>query len=98
MKRLENKSFSIKSPNGQEIPVNYFDLARQSVNNPPQQGFTPKDMRDRMRILVVLDNAKEDVANIEDADVEVLKKCVNEMRWAILSQGIVDFCDKVDKL
>jgi len=82
-----------------ERELSYADLIRTSVQNPPQGGFSVKEMKDRMRILDAVDLAEKNKAEIqlEDADAERLAACVAQMRWAVLDPAIVGFCDEVAK-
>jgi len=64
---------------------------------PPKEGFTPKDLRDRNRIQVALDNMKEDTIKLEDADFENLSKLVAESHWPFRDKQILEFLDTFEK-
>ncbi len=79
--------------NGESIGT--ADLIRMTLNNVPQGGLAPVDMRKRIRILDTLEEANGSL-ELEDADAKVLSDCVGQMRWNILDRGILNFCDAVE--
>lgn len=87
MKTIENRKFKLWD---QEI--SYQLLIKTSTNSIPKDWFTVDLMKQRLRIQNVIEEEK-DTYNFEDSDFEVLKWCVNEMKWSILSQDIVDFAE-----
>jgi len=76
-----------------EKEVDYKDLIEIVLDVVPQQGFTPKDIRDRNRIQDALDEAKEGEINFEDADYENLILIVEQSRWPTRSKEILKFLD-----
>lgn len=94
MKQLELKEDFVTN-NGESIGTS--DLIRMALNNVPQGGLTPMDMRQRIRILDLLEETKGTL-ELEDADAVVLCDCVGQMRWAVLDRGILEFCDAIDAL
>lgn len=85
MKTLENKTTEL--PNGEE-KLTYFELAKSCVNVPPQQGFDVQEMNKRLRVIEKLEGEK---VEMEDADFDTLKQCVNDMKWGVLHRDISDF-------
>ena len=94
MKKIKNKKTTIQGENG---VLNYAELAKLCVNQPKQGGYTVTDMQQRLRILDKLDK-KGDVIEIEDADFEVLKPLVKNMKWAIIHKDLVDFVNYLTNL
>lgn len=91
MKKLENKIIQ----NGDK-QIKYSELLSTCLNQTPKEGFTPSEMRSRLRILDVLANANGEI-ELEDADAAITKKLVSEMRWVVLSKDILEFTDEVEK-
>ena len=81
------------------------DLIVTTLDNIPQGGFTPKDIRDRNRIQLVIDNyheeKKEDklgkerkpLLKFEDADYDNLKFIVESSRWVSRDKILQEFLD-----
>lgn len=102
-KIIENKKVNITLRNNatgnEEIKMmDYKELMRLCVNNPPQGGYKIDDMRNRIRIVDAIADSKNGKVELEDSDVKVLKECVKSMAWSVLEQGIIDFVDEVEKL
>lgn len=72
------------------------DLIRGALNNRPKDGFSLDEMRSRIRILDLLSD--DDTLELEDADAKVLQRCVKEMKWGVMHQDIVNFCDVIGNL
>jgi hypothetical protein len=85
-----------KNPDKQQL--NTKALIKAVVEQPPQGGFTSSDMRSRIKVLDALDrlNEQSTVLELEDAEHEVLKKCVKEMRWGIIDGFIIEFEDSIN--
>lgn len=92
MKSLALKTFKIG-----DQEVTYKVLLQNCLNQVPQAGFTPEEMRKRIKVLDVLEKA-EGTLELEDADSEVLKACVKEMKWALLNKDVLALCDEVSAL
>ena len=74
-----------------------YELSKGSLNTPPQGGFTSEDMRSRIKVLgIIAERPVSDTLELEDADYEVYKNCVNAMKWAICDEAIVKFTDAVN--
>ncbi len=80
-----------------EEKVGTAALIKACMNNVPQGGLVPGDIRKRIRILDQLDSTNG-VLNLEDADTAVLQECVRQMRWTVVDRGIVEFCDEIDTM
>lgn len=89
MKSLPLKSFKVG-----EQEATYKELIRSCLNNVPQGGLDPEAMRERIKVLEVLESACE-VLEIEDAVAETLKKCVESMKWAVVNKDVLALCDEV---
>lgn len=95
MKKLELKETEIKKSNTETL--NYKELISAALNVVPQGGFSPEEIRKRLRVIDALDKSNE-VFELEDADVETLKRCVKEMKWGVMHKNIVEFNDDVQNL
>ncbi|MCH8060093.1 MAG: hypothetical protein IIA11_06505 [Proteobacteria bacterium] len=94
MKTLELKDTAIKS--GDET-INYEQLIRSCLDNPPQGGFSMQDMKDRDRIEKAL-VASNGILELEDADVQNLKNLVSQMRWGVRHKDILALCDAIEQM
>lgn len=72
-------------------------LVTYCIGQVPPGGFTPTEMRSRIRVLDALEAADEWLA-LEDADATVLKNCVNASKWQVIHVGILAFTDAVNDL
>lgn len=92
MKTLDNKRFLLGTNE-----VQYSELIKTCLNNVPQGGFTPQEMKERMKILDVLETANGTI-ELEDADAKKMKDCVKQMKWGLLDKNLIEFIDSVEKL
>lgn len=90
MKTIENKATELPLNDKEDKKATYFDLARICVNASPPQGLLIDDIEKRLRVLKALDGDREQ-ADLEDADFDTLKDCVEAMHWNMVSQDIADF-------
>lgn len=72
-------------------------LVGYCIGQVPAGGFTPAEMRSRIRVIDALE-AAGDVLTLEDADAAVLKTCVNAAKWQVIHVGILAFVDAVNDL
>jgi len=91
----------VKFQGDTEKTLDYKDLIEHALDIVPQNGFTPKDIRDRNRIQEALDKATPNVITLEDADYEALEKIMKESRWTLrdkeLNKLLQNFEDGVYK-
>lgn len=80
----ENK---IKFQGDKDKMVDYKDLIEHALDIIPQNGFTPKDIKERNRIQEALDKSTNVIA-IEDADYTALEKIMKDSRWMIRSKEL----------
>lgn len=101
MKKLKNKQTSMEViDGGKVVKATYSDFIKSAINQPPQGGFSPEEMRNRFKVLNAIDGVKpgEDI-KLEDAQAEKLKEAVNSYRgFAMVTEEIVGFLDDVEKL
>jgi hypothetical protein len=111
MKTVEVKitTLDLRAMTGKPTDVDKFadtcDILEVCLDNIPQGGYTPKDIRERNRLQVVIDEfrtkRKEDTSDkkvkpllkFEDADYDALKIIVNNSRWGIRSKDLQGFLD-----
>jgi hypothetical protein len=94
MKKFENKTTELRA---EEKNLTYNDLIRYVVNQLPQGGFTPEEMRSRMRILDALNDDSKEI-ELEDADASLLKTLIKSSKWMTIHQDILDFEDCIKSL
>jgi len=96
MKKFENKTTGIQKSMKADDCMTFAEIGIECINNTPEGGFTPDEMRSRLRVIDNLKSAETEI-QIEDADFEKLKQCVNSMKWAVMDQDIVDFTDLINE-
>lgn len=77
-----------------------LEAMRSSLNSVPRDGFAPDEMRKRLKVLDAFDKLvpKATKLELEDAEMETLKTCMAEMKWAVLSPDILKLTDAVKAL
>lgn len=96
--------------NDQETIFSTYHLLKMAINNPSEKGFDVDEMMQRLKIMEVLDHykeafkdLKEDNLNVEievsfeDADFKKLQDIYKQMKWAVISQTIVDLKKQLDE-
>ena len=84
------KTVEIKKVNEKQ---NTLDLMNLAFNNPPREGFDLKEMKARLRVEEAFSKKKDGKIQLEDADFEVLKNCVNGMRWVSRDKRLIEFLE-----
>ena len=100
MKRIALLVLTVDRPGDPQfnIPrVEYRLLVEAAARMPldPQKGADIAEMRKGIRILDALDQARDDVLALEDADWEFLKTKVDKMPWAGTDRRFVRFYDDI---
>ena len=96
--------------NDQETIFSTYHLLKMAINNPSEKGFDVDEMMQRLKIMSVLDehkdkfnDLKEDNLDVqaevsfEDADFKKLQELYRNMKWAVISQTIVDLKKQLDE-
>ena len=94
MVTIKNKSFNVSVGDNQQ-EVTYQELLLNAVRAIPQGGFSPEEMRARIRLLDVIDKTTESF-EFEDADFAKLKPLVNQARWVLLDRQVITFVDYIE--
>lgn len=102
MKEFEVKTTELKGENGL---LNYADLVRMVLNNPPKDGFSPEEMSARLDVLkkfkdikVTGKERKPVTVSLENAECSKLADCSRNMRWNTVSEDLKRFSDYVADL
>ncbi len=90
MKSLKNKSFTI---DGNE--TNYVQITKAILNNPGDKGLSPLDQIERVRVINRLPEENAEKLEFEDSDFLVLKSALQTMRFAMVSEEIAGYCEKI---
>lgn len=93
-KKIELRQVSLKS----DQEANYKEWFTLALDTMPEGGFTMKDFRERSRIEEALNSNAGGVFVLEDYDVTILKRLVNNIKWAIRDPAISEFLEYIDKL
>lgn len=96
--------------NDQETIFSTYHLLKMAINNPTEKGFDVDEMMQRLKIMAVLDAHKETFKDLnednynvevevsfEDADFKKLQEIYKSMKWAVISQTIVDLKKQLDE-
>lgn len=96
--------------NDQETIFSTYHLLKMAINNPSEKGFDVDEMMQRIKIMAVLDAHKETFKDLnednynvevevsfEDADFKKLQEIYKSMKWAVISQTIVDLKKQLDE-
>ncbi|MFY7935845.1 MAG: hypothetical protein ACOVOQ_00600 [Flavobacterium sp.] len=96
--------------NEQETIFSTYHLLKMVINNPSEKGFDVDEMMQRLKIMSVLDQHKdlfkdlnennlnvEAEVSFEDADYKKLQELYRQMKWAVISQTIVDLKKQLDE-
>lgn len=95
MKNVVNKLGTLMI-NNEPKTLTVADLLRDCINAIPKEGLSVSDIQNRLRVIKVVNQVKEENAttiSLEDADFKTACDCVKPMRWVIIDPFIVDFCD-----
>ena len=94
MKTISLSKFNVPTAgDGKEITIRYLDLMKAAVNQQKQGGFSPDDIESRLRILDVLNKAKNGVKKVEleDSDYSNFQQLVKEQRFVFVHECIGDY-------
>lgn len=95
MKKLENKTTEIQRDENSK--TTYADFCKVCINVMPQGGLDVIQMKTRLDIVTALDSANGSI-ELTTEQVDTLKECVKDMRWAIMHKDLVEFIEAVEKL
>ena len=106
MKAIENKKVGINVPNATGdgyTQLEYADLLARAVNEVPQGGINPAEMKKRLSILKALEvkTIEKDPNNmivLEDADAAKLKELVRAAKWPNIHADIVAMTEEIDNI
>ena len=86
---------------GEELIVKtmgFADLAKISLNSPPEGGWTTDEMRIRIKITSKFENAeKNSKIDLEDAEFDKVLQCSN-IKWNFMHKDIVAYDDHLLEL
>ena len=72
------------------------DLIGQCINI-AWSWISVKEMRDRINVLNKIEKLKAwDDIKLEEAEYVIVKKCVDETQWRVVSKDIISFSDEID--
>jgi len=97
LRNLPDSRFPPGTPEFSQNLMAWDEAIRQVIRKPldPQKGAEVEEIRKGIRVLDALDNAKDGVVELEDADWEHLKTKVQAMQWAFVDKRILQFIDDV---
>ena len=98
MKTVKNKMTTIPLKDSQTGKIlNTLDYAYLVIMciNFNSKGISISEMRDYIKIIDVCKSKK---LKFEDAEFEILKKKVKEMRWAFTHKDLIKFNDDIENL
>lgn len=73
----------------------FGDLIKMVVNSVPVGGLTIEDIKTRVAIL---SKAEGLLIEFSKEEAETVKAMTKEMRWAVVSEGILQFAEAIENL
>lgn len=100
MKKLLNKSVTLIDPQTRApLSHTYAELGILALDQVPEGGFTPSEIRSRAEVEDALAGAPADeYILLEDAVAKKLEQCVSGSVWRIRNVAIADFVDAVKNM
>lgn len=100
MKTFVNKSTEMSEGQGDvKRQLGFLDLVRIGLNNPPQGGWTPGEMRTRFKLEDKIADIKlEESVDLEDAEFENIYTICKGIKWSAMHRDIVAFDDYLEEL
>lgn len=106
MKQFENKATELKNAENIDGEIkttllDYVGLAKTCLNFTEGRGLDLKALQARHRVFQVFDvekdpnNPAKEIYNLEDADYQTLKQCVEAMKWQMYQREIAEFVQYV---
>lgn len=80
--------------------ISSVDLLKQAVNSPSKNGYSISEMKQRLRLLDIIekaDNEKSETIEFEDADFKTVSDLVRDTKWTVLSKAVIKFSDEFEK-
>jgi hypothetical protein len=109
MKKVELKTTDIDI-NEEGDKLTYQELIETTLNVRPEGGYSFKDIKDRARIEKAITAAVEKaekskaktkptpVLELEDADMQNLKKYVKDTKWMIRHDDLIEFIEYIGNI
>lgn len=99
MKKLENKETEMTQMVGDvKTNLGYVDLLLLGLNQPPKEGWTTQQMRERFKVISKLENVKLGAkVELEDAEFKVAYDC-RIQNWTMMHKDIISFDDYLENL
>lgn len=87
---------ALGAQNDVELEYSTVDYIKAVLNNRPQDGFPVDEMRRRFKVLDLVEKIEDgsEELSLEESDYEILKKCVNDFKWGIMANSILEFADQ----
>lgn len=100
MKQFKNKPIEMFDGNSDsKEQLGFIDLAIKGLNNIPQEGLTPSEMRDRLKIIDKIDSVKiDEEVELEDAEFRKIYDTYKGIKWLMMHKDIVAFDDYLEEL
>lgn len=97
MKILENKTTTLKL--SEDSNVKYSDLLNTVIDKPVREGLSINDLRRDIKLLNVIKDAKDEKEmKFEDEDFKHVVQAVNDSKWVVRHQDILDFVDYINSI
>ena len=94
MKKLENKTTSIKI--SEDKFLKYSDLLGTVINKPVREGLSVKELKRDIAILNIAEDAT-DIMEFSDEQYSYIKEEVENSKWTLRHQDIIDFVEYVSE-
>ena len=92
------KTFNVSIGRDEPVTVEYKGLMISALNSIPEGGLAPSGMRERIKILDKLDNAKDGSIQLSNDEFETLYDLAKEQKFALVDKGFVAYLDDLESV
>jgi hypothetical protein len=103
MKTIQNKKMTLPAlKNGEEIKLetSYFEQIKTAIKQAPQGGFDFDTLEKVSKVMPLLKTGEGFTNDFEDADVEFIKKRIEETKWLLYDEdgALLEFLKYIKSL
>ena len=92
------KSFNVNLGGDEPVKVEYKSLMIGALNSVPEGGLAPSGMRERIKILDKLENAKDGSIRLTEDEFKTLFSLAKEQKFAVVNKGFVSYLDDMESV
>ena len=93
------KEFTLTLDGMEPVKILYKDLFIGALNMPPEGGLTPLDMRDRIKLMVKIENPSYNGSvDFTLDEFNMLHEMAQSQRFAVVNKGFVAYIDYLEEI